>query len=114
MAQATDRGRASGIAAMEQRNITKAALLYDFIDGSQLYHNTVDKNLPLAHERALLPARRVAQRSLPERAHRLRACCSSKATNRSAACAPASTTPCRWRACRRWCNYMREFEKTQA
>ena len=32
-----------GIAAMEQRNIAKAQLLYDFIDGSQLYVNTVDK-----------------------------------------------------------------------
>lgn len=37
-------GSASGIAAIEQRNITKAALLYNFIDGSQLYRNTVDKN----------------------------------------------------------------------
>lgn len=34
-------GSASGIAAIEQRNIAKAALLYDFIDGSQLYRNTV-------------------------------------------------------------------------
>ena len=32
-----------GIAAMEQRNIAKAQLLYDFIDGSQLYVNPVDK-----------------------------------------------------------------------
>ena len=34
---------ATGIAAMEQRNIAKAQLLYDFIDGSQLYVNNVDK-----------------------------------------------------------------------
>ena len=32
-----------GIAAMEQRNIAKAKLLYDFIDNSQLYVNKVDK-----------------------------------------------------------------------
>jgi phosphoserine aminotransferase len=32
-----------GIAAMEQRNIAKAQLLYDFIDGSQLYVNPVDQ-----------------------------------------------------------------------
>ena len=32
-----------GIAAMEQRNIAKAQLLYDFIDGSGLYMNPVDK-----------------------------------------------------------------------
>jgi phosphoserine aminotransferase len=32
-----------GIAAMEQRNMAKAKLLYDFIDGSQLYVNKVDK-----------------------------------------------------------------------
>lgn len=32
-----------GVAAMEARNIAKARLLYDFIDGSQLYVNPVDK-----------------------------------------------------------------------
>jgi len=32
-----------GIAGMEQRNIAKAQLLYDFIDGSQLYLNPVEK-----------------------------------------------------------------------
>ena len=32
-----------GIAAMEQRNIAKAQLLYDFIDSSSLYVNRVDK-----------------------------------------------------------------------
>ena len=32
-----------GVAAMEQRNIAKAKLLYDFIDGSQLYMSQVDK-----------------------------------------------------------------------
>ena len=33
-----------GMAAMEQRNIAKARLLYDFIDGSQLYVNPVEKS----------------------------------------------------------------------
>jgi phosphoserine aminotransferase len=33
-----------GIAAMEQRNIAKATLLYDFLDGSSLYVNKVAKN----------------------------------------------------------------------
>ncbi len=32
-----------GIAAIEQRNIAKAQLLYDFIDGSQLYTNPVEQ-----------------------------------------------------------------------
>lgn len=31
-----------GVAAIEQRNIAKSALLYDFIDKSALYHNPVD------------------------------------------------------------------------
>lgn len=34
-------GTLSGVAAMEQRNIAKASLLYDFIDGSGLYLNKV-------------------------------------------------------------------------
>ncbi len=37
-------GALTGIAAMEQRNITKAALLYDAIDRSQLYLNKVAPN----------------------------------------------------------------------
>ena len=32
----------SGVAAMEQRNIAKAQLLYDYLDQSQLYENRVD------------------------------------------------------------------------
>jgi phosphoserine aminotransferase len=37
-------GSLTGVAAMEQRNINKAALLYDFIDQSQLYLNKVAKD----------------------------------------------------------------------
>jgi phosphoserine aminotransferase len=32
-----------GVAAMQERNIAKAQLLYDYMDGSQLYVNPVDK-----------------------------------------------------------------------
>jgi phosphoserine aminotransferase len=35
-------GELSGVAAMEQRNIAKAKLLYDFIDGSDFYANRID------------------------------------------------------------------------
>jgi phosphoserine aminotransferase len=34
----------TGVAAMEQRNIAKAKLLYDFLDQSQLYENRVEKS----------------------------------------------------------------------
>jgi len=37
-------GDVTGVAAMERRNTAKAALLYDFIDGSQLYLSKVAKN----------------------------------------------------------------------
>jgi len=36
-------GELTGVAAMEARNVAKANLLYDFIDGSQLYVNHVDR-----------------------------------------------------------------------
>ena len=35
-------GGLTGVAAMEQRNIAKAKLLYDFIDGSSFYLNKID------------------------------------------------------------------------
>ena len=37
-------GEATGVAAMEKRNIRKARLLYDVIDGSELYFSKVEKN----------------------------------------------------------------------
>ena len=37
-------GDAAGVAAIERRNIAKAALLYDFIDGSSFYLNKVAKD----------------------------------------------------------------------
>jgi phosphoserine aminotransferase len=36
--------RQGGVAAMEQRNLAKAALLYGAIDGSQLYYNKVARD----------------------------------------------------------------------
>jgi len=36
--------RQGGVAAMEQRNIAKAQLLYDFLDGSSLYRNDVARD----------------------------------------------------------------------
>jgi len=37
-------GEAAGVAAMEKRNLAKAQLLYDAIDGSQFYLNKVNKD----------------------------------------------------------------------
>ncbi len=37
-------GELRGVAAIEQRNIAKASLLYDFIDGSSLYFNKVARD----------------------------------------------------------------------
>ena len=34
--------RQGGVAAMEQRNIAKASLLYDYLDGSDFYENRID------------------------------------------------------------------------
>jgi phosphoserine aminotransferase len=34
----------TGVAAMEQRNMAKAKLLYDYLDQSQLYENRVEKS----------------------------------------------------------------------
>ncbi len=53
---------------------------------------------PLADERAVQAARRVARRSVPERRANSATCCSSKAIARSAACARRSTTRCRSKA----------------
>ncbi|WKB54136.1 3-phosphoserine/phosphohydroxythreonine transaminase [Eleftheria terrae] len=44
--------RQGGVAAMEQRNIAKATLLYDYIDASGFYRNTV---APAARSRMNLP-----------------------------------------------------------
>jgi phosphoserine aminotransferase len=36
--------RQGGVEAMEQRNIAKAAMLYEFLDGSSFYRNPVDRD----------------------------------------------------------------------
>ncbi len=92
-------GDATGVAALERRNIAKADRLYGYIDQSQLYLNKVAvtarsrMNIPssCATNRATMP-------SWP--APSSAACCSSRATSPWAACAQASTTRCRWRASR--------------
>jgi phosphoserine aminotransferase len=95
-------GALTGIAAMEQRNIAKANLALRIHRRFRLLREQDRPELPLAHERAFLPARRKPERepSWPVRGRP--ACCSSRATSRSAACARASTTPCRWKAYRHW------------
>lgn len=45
-------GELTGVAAMEQRNIAKAALLYGFIDGSAFYENRID---PACRSRMNIP-----------------------------------------------------------
>ncbi|KAF1046122.1 3-phosphoserine/phosphohydroxythreonine transaminase [Xylophilus sp.] len=42
--ETTDKGDLAGIAAIEARNIAKAKLLYDFIDGSDFYVNRVARD----------------------------------------------------------------------
>jgi phosphoserine aminotransferase len=42
--QRQSEGQATGIAAIEKRNIRKSKLLYEMIDGSGLYFSKVDKN----------------------------------------------------------------------
>jgi len=37
--------RMGGLEAMEQRNIEKAKIMYDFLDSSKLFHGTVDKDV---------------------------------------------------------------------
>jgi phosphoserine aminotransferase len=59
--------RQGGIAAMEQRNIAKARLLYRPSTTRSLYENRVAPCLPLAHECALLPQGPDPQRCLPGR-----------------------------------------------
>lgn len=86
-----------GLAAMKQRNDEKAALLYDYLDASSLFKGTARKedrsimNVPFVTGDADLDAKFVAEAKRPgSRA--------SRATAASAACARASTTPCRRKA----------------
>jgi phosphoserine aminotransferase len=93
--------RQGGVAEMERRNIEKAQLLYGYIDDSQLYLNKVAAN---CRSRMNVPffLRDESRNDAFLAGARREACCSSRGTSRWGACAPASTTPCRWRACRRW------------
>jgi phosphoserine aminotransferase len=79
-------GGLTGVAALEARNIAKADLFYQYVDQSSFYVNKVAAN---CRSRMNIP-------------FFLRDESRSRATSPSAACVPASTTPCPSRACRRW------------
>ena len=85
---------------MQERNREKAALLYGFLDESALFRGTVRKedrslmNVPFVTGDADLDAEFVAEAK--KAASR-----TSRATAAWAACARASTTPCRKPAWRR-------------
>ena len=96
LAQAT-----GGLAGDGQRNRAKAALLYDYLDHSDYYANPVE---PADRSRMNVPftlADAGVRRRLP-RGRADVAWSSSRATVRSAACGPSSTTRCRSRVSRRW------------
>jgi len=91
-----------GIAAMEEVNIAKAQLLYGAIDGSGgFYHcptapaDRSRMNVPFTLKDSSLDGDFLKQ---ADAAGLLQL----KGHPRSAACAPRSTTRCRWKACRRW------------
>ena len=76
------------LTAMAERNWTKANLLYDLLEHSELFHGTAQAGpnsmRPLSQAR---PSTRFK---------------TSRAIASSAACAPACTTPSPWRTCRHW------------
>ena len=55
-----------GLAAMAERNRAKAALLYDYIDGSGFYRNPVESVGALVDERAFHAAARGARCGIPQ------------------------------------------------
>ena len=59
-----------GVAAIEQKNIAKAKLLYDYLDATRVLPKPGAHGGPLADERAVQAARRVARRGVPRRARR--------------------------------------------
>ena len=91
-----------GLAAIEQRNIDKAAPAlfgpgrFGLLRKPRRSACRSRMNVPF-----LLRDEKLNETSSPK--PRPRACCSSRATSRWAACAPRSTTRCRWKACRPWC-----------
>jgi len=87
-----------GLAEMEKKNIAKSKLLYDFLDASAFFKNPVRKsdrsrmNIPFTLADSKLDGeflKGAEARGMVQL---------KKATARSAACAPRSTTPCRSRA----------------
>ena len=55
-----------GLAAIERKNIAKAALLYDYLDQTSFYRNAVRARRPLAHERDVPVGGPVAGRGVPQ------------------------------------------------
>lgn len=91
-----------GVKKIEAINNIKAQTLYDTIDGSGGFY--VNRIRPDARSKMNVvfkpppPNSTAASSSKPN----CKACACSKATKPSAACAPASTTPCRSKAYRLW------------
>lgn len=99
-----------GLSAMAERNKEKAAILYDYLDQSKLFRGTARKedrslmNVPFVTGSDELDALFVAEA-------KSMASSPSRATAPWAACARASTTPCRRPVSRRSSPSMAEFEK---
>jgi phosphoserine aminotransferase len=67
--------RQGGVAAIERRNIAKAKLLYDYLDGSSFFRSPVRRR-PLADERAVQARATRRSTSVPEGDRRKPAWCS--------------------------------------
>ena len=89
--------RQGGLAAMEQRNRAKAQKLYRAIDASNFYRCPVVERGSLADERHVHAGGRVARQRLRQGRRGGGPADLERAIAASAACARASTTPCRKR-----------------
>ena len=108
--------RMGGLAAMGERNAEKGpAPLYDYLDESALFSSTVDRVLPLAHERALRhrATRTSTRSSWPRRPKRGLVSLKGHRSVGGMRRVP-STTPCRAPAWRRSSAFMKDFEMRHA
>ena len=93
--------RQGGLSAMGDRNRAKAEKLYAAIDNSPFYANPVERdarswmNVPFTLANPALDKSFLALAKSPASRR-------SRVTGRWVACAPASTTRCRWPASTRW------------
>jgi phosphoserine aminotransferase len=90
-----------GVAAIEQKNIAKAKLLYDYLDTTRFYTSPARK-ADRSRMNVRFHLRDGASTKRFSRARRRREWTSSKGIVSSAGCARRSTTPCRSRGCARW------------